>query len=78
MKLITFFIIILIPVTVRAQEASIPRDTSFTVYSTFIKEQKKFPFIRIANPPVSKNITAVKNIVTKQSVTGNYTLIYSI
>lgn len=64
MKLITFFLI-LIPVTVCAQETSIPPDTSFTVYSTFIKEQKKFPFISIANRPVSKNITTATNIVYK-------------
>lgn len=62
MKKLIFF---LIPVTVLAQESSTPRDTSFTVYSTFIKEQKKFPFIRIANPPVSKNITAATNIIYK-------------
>lgn len=30
----------------------IPKDTSFTVHSAFLKEQKKFPFIQIAEPLV--------------------------
>jgi acetyl esterase/lipase len=40
-----------------------PKDTSFNIKSTFIKEQKKFPFITVANPSVGKNVRLIENIV---------------
>ncbi|MFC1569199.1 alpha/beta hydrolase fold domain-containing protein [bacterium] len=41
----------------------IPRDTSFTVYYTFIKERKKYPFIRIAAPQLPEGIIVEENII---------------
>ena len=63
MKKFIIFIKLAFPVIALSQVASIPHDTSFTVYGTFIKEQKKFPFIKIANPPVPTNIFIDSNKV---------------
>ena len=46
-----------------AQKIAMPRDTSFTNHSAFIKEQKKYPFIEIALPQVPADISIKKNIV---------------
>ncbi|MCD7973924.1 MAG: alpha/beta hydrolase [Candidatus Azobacteroides sp.] len=43
----------------------IPRDTSFTVYQTFIKQKKYFPDIRIAKAKVTKPVKAFINIPYK-------------
>ncbi|TDH27771.1 alpha/beta hydrolase [Segetibacter sp. 3557_3] len=44
-------------------QSSIPRDTSFTVYSAFQKEVKKYPFIRIAEPVLPKGVSYKTNVV---------------
>lgn len=44
----------------------IPRDTSFTVYSTYIKESKKHPYIKIAKPHLPDNVIAREGIVYSQ------------
>lgn len=41
----------------------IPRDTSFTVNSTFVKEQKKRPYIEIVKPELPENVKAYENIM---------------
>lgn len=41
----------------------IPRDTSFTVYSTYIKESKKRPYIKIVSPHLPDNAIAKEGIV---------------
>ncbi len=41
----------------------IPRDTSFTVYQTYIKQKKYFPGISIAEPNLPKGVTVKENIV---------------
>ncbi|TKC00499.1 alpha/beta hydrolase [Pedobacter cryophilus] len=48
------------------QKTNIPRDTSFTLQSTFIKEKKKFPFITIADSLLSKNLLLKGNLVYKK------------
>lgn len=53
--------IALIPVFVSAQD--IPRDTSFTVYGTYIKERKSRPYIRIAEPVKLKGVKSKENVV---------------
>ena len=58
-----FVFLLSLPVTGIAQNAIIPRDTSFTVISTFLKEQKNYPFIQIANPAVAKSVSKAENIV---------------
>jgi pectinesterase len=54
---------ILLPIITTAQQPEIPHDTSFTVYSAFVKERKKYPFIEIANPSTSKEVSSKKDIV---------------
>jgi acetyl esterase/lipase len=49
--------------TASAQQPDIPRDTSFTVYSTFIKESKNYPFIQIAEPVLPKNVLYKEDLV---------------
>lgn len=41
----------------------IPRDTSFTVYNTYIKESKKRPYIKIVKPHLPDNVVAKEGIV---------------
>ena len=45
------------------QQTQIPRDTSFTVYSTFIKERKNYPEIEIAQPVLPKGVATRQNLV---------------
>src|SRR4051812_29552888 len=44
-------------------QPGVPRDTSFTVYSTFVKESKKRPFISIAQPSMPKGVRKAENVV---------------
>lgn len=44
----------------------IPRDTSFTVYSTYIKESKKRPHIQIVTPQKNKDIIAKEKVIYSQ------------
>ncbi|MDB5250529.1 MAG: lipoprotein [Segetibacter sp.] len=46
-----------------AQQPNIPRDTSFTVYSAYNKEKKKFPQIEIAEPKMPGGVLSKENIV---------------
>ncbi len=56
-------ILILFAKTAVAQQPQIPRDTSFSVYSAFIKERKNYPFIQIAQPAMPKNIESKENMI---------------
>ncbi|MCW3078934.1 alpha/beta hydrolase [Segetibacter sp.] len=53
---------VLIVRVANAQEV-IPRDTSFTVYSAFVKEQKKYPFIEIVRPQLPKGVLSKQDVV---------------
>ncbi|MHB9055588.1 MAG: pectinesterase family protein [Paludibacteraceae bacterium] len=44
----------------------IPRDTSYTVYSSFIKEKKNFPFIQLVNSEVTAELITYQDIVYKK------------
>lgn len=48
----------------------IPRDTSFTVYSTLIKERKKHPYIEIVKPNLPENVEAHEAIVYSHPTEG--------
>jgi len=50
---------------INAQNNFGQRDTSFTLYSAFNKESKKYPFIKIVKPELPENIIAEENIVYK-------------
>jgi acetyl esterase/lipase len=57
----------------QAQEAvgdGIPRDTSFTVRSAFIKEQKKRPYIEIVKPRLPENVSVFESIAYSRPVPG--------
>ena len=43
----------------------VPRDTSYTAYSSFVKEKKNFSFIRLVETPMLDNISVFPNIVYK-------------
>ncbi|WP_236668753.1 alpha/beta hydrolase [Hymenobacter rubidus] len=45
-----------------AQQPAVPRDTSFTTYSAFVKARKKYPAISIARPAVPATIQAKTNV----------------
>ncbi len=47
----------------KSKSKPIPRDTSFTVYQTFVKEQKNFPEIKIAQPEKPDNVVAREGLV---------------
>jgi len=47
----------------QGEELFVPRDTSFTIFSTYVREIKKFPFIKIANPQLSDDIRIDTNLV---------------
>lgn len=57
-------VLLLLPWAVFAQ----PRDTSFTIYSAFIKAHEKFPFIKIAKSNSDKIVSASYNVVYDRSV----------
>lgn len=45
-----------------SENAVVKRDTSFTVYSSYIKESKKFPFITIAQSQLDKGLSFNSNV----------------
>ncbi|MBO9675608.1 MAG: alpha/beta hydrolase [Sphingobacteriaceae bacterium] len=57
-----------------SQAQKIPADTSFSVYSTYIKEKKKRPYITIAFPLGKDNFKVKNNIVYAKYPTGNLLL----
>ena len=54
----------------------VPRDTSYTVHSSYIKEVKRFPFIRVASAEIPAGIKAMEAIPYKS--TGNRELTLSV
>ena len=51
---------------------SVPRDTSYTVYSSYIKELKRFPFIKTVDTTVAKAIKSYEKVVYKKIADTNY------
>lgn len=47
-------------------QATIPKDTSFTIYGTYIKEKKARPYIEIAQPVESKDIGSKKDVIYEE------------
>ncbi len=61
---ISFFVLAqFISSQVKDERFFIPQDTSFTVYSTYQKELKKFPFIKIAQPKLNNELSVDSNLV---------------
>jgi pectinesterase len=63
--------ILIIPILVGAQ--SIPKDTSFTVYSTYIKERKTRPHIQIAQPAMPAGVKSKENVTYSSYGSRNLT-----
>jgi len=57
-----FLLLLISPCAVIAQQKEIPRDTSFTVYSSYIKEKKKYSFIEIVRSSLPGNVKVSQNI----------------
>ncbi|RSK44021.1 alpha/beta hydrolase [Hymenobacter rigui] len=53
---------LLLAAPARAQQPALPRDTSFTTYSAFVKARKQHPDISIARPPVPATIRSRVNV----------------
>lgn len=51
---------------------SVPRDTSYTVYSSYIKELKRFPFIKTVDTIVAKAIKSYEKVVYKKIADTKY------
>jgi len=64
--------ILLLPVLAIAQQG-VPRDTSFTVYGTYVKESKARPYIRIAQPAMPKGVKCKENLIYCSYGTRNLT-----
>ncbi|MDS1031618.1 pectinesterase family protein [Porphyromonadaceae sp. NP-X] len=65
---ILFFCVTAFCFSVKAQTVMIdgvPRDTSYTVYSTFIKLKKQYPFIRPVETKISDDLACYENIPYK-------------
>lgn len=45
------------------QPIQIPRDTTFTIYQTYVKQKKYFPDIKIVYPSLPKGVVAEENLV---------------
>ena len=61
---ITSFVAIITLITVSfAQSNKLPKDTSFTLNATYLKEQKKRPYITIAFPNPNSDVIIKKDIV---------------
>ncbi len=55
-----------------AQQVHFPRDTSFTVQNTYVKEKKNYPFIQVVKPEMPKGVLAKREVV--YSTVGNRNL----
>ncbi|KAA9339943.1 alpha/beta hydrolase [Hymenobacter busanensis] len=44
------------------QAAPVPRDTSFTVHSAYVKAKKQHPTITVARPPVPRHVRTASNL----------------
>ncbi|MFT2007316.1 hypothetical protein ACMA1I_01450 [Pontibacter sp. 13R65] len=43
-------LLLLLPYLAAAQQPVVPRDTSFTVHSTYVKVKPKYPFVEKVKP----------------------------
>jgi len=56
-------LLLYLPVALIAQNQQFPRDTSFNVHSTFIKERKYYPFIKPVQEFVIPGVNEKRNVV---------------
>ncbi len=75
-KTLTFLLGVLYTTVSLAQDycdrdSNIPRDTSFTVYQTYIKERKYRPYIQIAHPQLPDGVVAHECLVYSTLTNSN-------
>ena len=63
MMKVVFTLVILLSTTLAYSQNTLIKDTSFTLNGTFIKEQKKRPFITIASPKPTSKILIKKDVL---------------
>lgn len=68
--ILIFFLGVIVILSAQTVVDVIPRDTSFTVYSTYVKESKKRPYIKIVKPHLPNNVEALEQIVYSRPFTG--------
>ena len=68
MKRVVAILFLFISAASYSQKNIVPRDTSFTLNGTFIKEQKKRPYIIIASPKPKDNVLIKRDIVFRTVV----------
>lgn len=56
-------LLLFLPLFASAQNADIPRDTTYTVRSAYEKYVKQYPFIKIAGSGLPEGVVAKKNVV---------------
>lgn len=65
MRVLLIFLFIIAKMSVFAQTPSVLKDTSFTNYSAYQKEKKKYPFIKMVNLELPKSVIKKENIIYK-------------
>ena len=60
------FVCLLCGSTASAQKATFPRDTSYTVASTYQKLKKQYPFIKPVQPQIPKGVLCKKDVVYRK------------
>lgn len=58
-----FFLLLLAGTEVHAQSKPIPRDTSYTPYSAWVKIKKQYPNVTLVKPQLPEGVIAEQNIV---------------
>ena len=59
---IFFMISNILSISAQKEKVVVPRDTSFTLYSAYIKESKQRPYIKMVKPDLRKGIRSFENI----------------
>lgn len=63
MNKLVLFVLLLFANAAFAQEASFPRDTSYTIHSAYKKLHKKYPFIKAVEPSLPKGVAVQEEVV---------------
>lgn len=64
-----------VSVLAQEKEVVVPRDTSFTLYGTYVKESKRRPYIKMVLPDLPQGIAAFENIEYSRPYVGRSLLL---
>lgn len=59
----TLFAALTLSASAAGPDNTVPRDTSFTAWSTYLKVRKKHPEVTLAPPSLPKGVKAYENVV---------------